>query len=100
MEREEFQEYIKGKKKEIDGDYSRGVINDSVRDRLYLLFEETEKRYEEIRVAYLDHQVQLAKLRQTNVKLTDILSEVSLKAKLALFDLECILKELRENMEK
>ena len=96
MNIKEFQVYIEGKKKEIDEAYSNEVISEGVRDRLYSLYGETEKRYEEIRTSQLNDQIQLAKLEQANRKLEDIRSEISLRANLVLFDLECALKELKE----
>ena len=77
MNIKEFQVYIEGKKKEIDEAYSNEVISEGVRDRLYSLYGETEKRYEEIRTSQLNDQIQLAKLEQANRKLEDIRSKIS-----------------------
>ena len=97
MEREKFQAYIEEKKRGIDEDYSRGVIDDATRNRLYLLCEETETRYQEIRIADLNQQIQFARLAKANYHDRKSLDDLHLQATTVAFDLECTLRELRES---
>ncbi|HLC56691.1 MAG TPA: hypothetical protein VJJ23_05640 [Candidatus Nanoarchaeia archaeon] len=95
MGREEFEKYTVEQRAKVDEAYSNGEIDGATKNRLYEIIGETERRYEEIRISQTNNEVQLERLKRTNIKLEGALSNLSLQATTTLFDLECTLKELR-----